>query len=76
MLRTPCVTVRRNTERGVTLDVGANRLVDADREALLAGIDAALHGKRNWSRPKRWDEAVSHRVCKALQQGVILPEGY
>ncbi len=76
MLRTPCVTIRRNTERRVTLDVGANRLVDTDREAILGGIDEALHGKRTWSRPKRWDEAVSHRICKALEQGIIPPEGY
>lgn len=76
MLQTPCVTVRRNTERWVTLEVGANRLVAADRAAILEGIEAALASKRNWPRPKRWDEAVSSRIVKALKAGIVPPAGY
>jgi UDP-N-acetylglucosamine 2-epimerase (non-hydrolysing) len=70
MVKTPCVTVRRNTERWVTLEIGANRLVAAEREAILDGLGAALDSKRSWPRPPRWDELVSARVVKALDKGI------
>lgn len=70
MLGVPCVTVRRNTERGITVEVGANRLVQADTDAILAGIDDALASSRDWERPERWDDRVSARVVEALADGV------
>jgi UDP-N-acetylglucosamine 2-epimerase len=70
MVKAPCVTVRRNTERWVTLEVGANRLVAADRRAILDGIEAALESSRSWPRPPRWDQLVSARVVKALDKGI------
>jgi UDP-N-acetylglucosamine 2-epimerase len=70
MVKAPCVTVRRNTERWVTLEVGANRLVAADREAILDGMEAALESSGSWPRPARWDELVSARVVKALDKGI------
>jgi hypothetical protein len=74
MLRTPCVTVRRNTERWVTLQVGSNRLVDADRDQILTGLSAALTLPKDWAFPERWDDEVSGRVVTALKSG-ILPLG-
>lgn len=76
MLGTPCVTVRRNTERGVTIDVGANRLVDAERESVLAGLSDALEAPRGWVLPERWDDQVSTRVVEALSQGVMPLAGF
>jgi len=73
---TPCVTVRRNTERTVTLDVGANRLVGADAVAIGAAIREALGGPRDWELPERWDDAVSGRVVGALAGGIVPPRGY
>lgn len=76
MLGTPCVTVRRNTERPVTVEVGANRLVSADRAAILGGLTDALDSPRDWSRPNRWDEEVSQRIVAALASGITPPNGY
>lgn len=70
MLGVGCVTIRRNTERGITVEVGANRLVSADGDAILGGIDEALAAPRDWSRPELWDELVSARVVEALAGGV------
>jgi UDP-N-acetylglucosamine 2-epimerase len=70
MLRTPCVTVRRNTERGITIDVGANRLVPADADAIEAALAEALTSDHDWLLPERWDIQVSHRVAAALLGGV------
>ncbi len=70
MLRTPCVTVRRNTERWVTLDVGSNRLVQAERDEILKGLAEALTSSRDWDLPARWDDQVAQRVVSALQGGI------
>jgi len=70
MVYTPCVTVRRNTERWVTLDVGANRLVSAEKDTILSGVRLALASNSSWQRPVRWDMAVSTRIVNALSKGV------
>ena len=70
MLGTPCVTVRRCTERVATIEVGANRLADAAPEAIVTAVRDAIEGPRKWLTPKRWDKAVSQRVVRALRRGV------
>ncbi len=75
MLGTPCVTVRRNTERGLTVEVGANRLVNASRSEISAGIAEALGGPTDWVRPDRWDDQVASRVLHALESGVLPLKG-
>lgn len=76
MLHTPCVTVRRNTERVVTVECGANRLAAADREEILSGLDGALAGPTEWALPARWDDQVSARIVAALGEGITPPAGY
>jgi UDP-N-acetylglucosamine 2-epimerase (non-hydrolysing) len=76
MLGTPCVTVRRNTERGVTIEVGANRLVSAKREAILGGLSDALTSSRGWERPERWDDQVGARIATAVAGGIEPMAGY
>lgn len=46
MVGTPCVTVRRNTERGITVAVGANRLAAADASEIGRALAEALAGGR------------------------------
>lgn len=70
MLHTPCVTVRRNTERQITVEIGSNRLVPAQREAILGGVAHALSAPREWALPERWDDKVAARVVAALERGV------
>ncbi len=75
MVRTPCVTVRRNTERAITIEVGANRLVMADTAAIFAAIAEALESSRVWEFPERWDTRVSERVVAALVDGIAPLDG-
>lgn len=70
ILGTPCVTVRRNTERQVTVEVGSNRVAPADEDRILLGIAEALESPRDWPHPERWDGRVSERVASALVAGV------
>jgi len=74
MVGTPCVTVRRNTERQITLEIRSNRLVPAERAAIERGLAEALASSRDWPLPERWDDHVSARVVDALAGG-ILPLG-
>lgn len=67
LLGTPCVTVRRNTERGITIDLGANQLVPADRHAISAAVKRALSAPLGWKVPERWDDQVSRRITQALK---------
>ncbi len=71
MVGTPCVTVRRNTERAITIAVGANRLAGADANEIATALAAALDGTREWECPERWDTDVSSRVAEALLSGIL-----
>lgn len=71
MLGTPCVTVRRNTERQVTVEVGSNRLVSADSMEILAGVQDALQASTEWILPEFWDDQVAQRVVDALNSGIL-----
>jgi len=71
MLRTPCVTVRRNTERQITVEIGSNILVNADAEEITAAALASHVSDRAWQIPERWDADVSGRVVEARESGVL-----
>jgi UDP-N-acetylglucosamine 2-epimerase len=65
------VTVRRNTERQITIEIGSNRLVSASRVDMLQGLTAALEAPIAWEPPARWDDGVAKRVVEALLGGII-----
>jgi UDP-N-acetylglucosamine 2-epimerase (non-hydrolysing) len=50
-LRVPCVTVRDNTERPETLEVGSNLLVGASPQRIAEGTRVMLDRKRDWRNP-------------------------
>ena len=50
-LAVPCVTLRDNTERPESIEVGANRLVGADPDQILEGATAMHTAPRTWVNP-------------------------
>lgn len=76
-LGVPCLTVRENTERPVTIEVGTNQLVGrnlqklrAAAERVLGGTSENLPGKAR--RPPLWDgqaaERIAHIIVRASAQ--------
>jgi len=51
ILRVPCVTLRYNTERPETLDVGANTLAGAEPEAIFNCAKMMYERDRDWPNP-------------------------
>lgn len=70
VLGTPCVTVRRNTERPETVEAGSNRLAAAARGEIVLAYAQAASSSREWELPDRWDTGVADRVVRALLSGI------
>ena len=67
----PCVTVRENTERPVTVDEGTNTLVGTRPQAILAAIDAVVRGdSKKGRRPTLWDGKAAERIVAILDSAL------
>ncbi len=66
-LAVPCLTMRDNTERPITLEQGTNLLVGRDRAVILAAVDdiLATGGKRG-RVPEGWDGHAAERIAADL----------
>jgi UDP-N-acetylglucosamine 2-epimerase (non-hydrolysing) len=68
ILGVPCLTMRPNTERPVTISHGTNRLVGSDDVA--AALDEVLEGRdsvaRTDSRPPLWDGHAGRRIAGVI----------
>ena len=68
VLGTPCLTMRWNTERPITLAEhgGASRLVGNDVGKIRAAYQEALSTDRKPSRPELWDGHTAERIAQIL----------
>ncbi len=69
ILGVPCLTLRENTERPITIEQGTNRLVGTDSEAVLEAVrdvlGAAVPGPQ---APALWDGHAAERIADVLEQ--------
>ncbi len=64
----PCITIRENTERPVTVTVGTNELVGTSPEKLLQAVSRVLDGKwKQGALPSGWDGKASERIVAIME---------
>jgi UDP-N-acetylglucosamine 2-epimerase (non-hydrolysing) len=74
-LSVPCLTVRENTERPITIDQGTNMLVGTSPEALIsAAREIVATGGKKGRLPPLWDGRAGERVAAAI--GAYLEHSY
>lgn len=68
-LGVPCLTLRENTERPITVDQGTNTVVGRDREMTLAAVESILErGGKRGRVPELWDGRAGERIAEHLAQ--------
>ena len=71
-LGVPCITIRENTERPVTVSLGSNVLAGTSVEGILAAYDESLAKKDQAVVPPMWDGRASERIWTILMQELSL----
>jgi UDP-N-acetylglucosamine 2-epimerase (non-hydrolysing) len=69
ILGIPCLTLRENTERPVTITEGTNELVGSQAERIIAGVQRIVNGNtRKPKHPELWDGHASERIVNVLRE--------
>ncbi len=68
VLGVPCLTLRKNTERPITITEGTNELVGSDPEKILERTLSILNGEKKEGKiPELWDGHTAERIVDILR---------
>lgn len=70
ILQVPCLTLRENTERPVTLEIGTNRLVGTRTDRILAAFRDAMSSQVSSQAPLLWDGKSADRIIAILLENL------
>jgi len=77
-LNVPCLTLRRSTERQVTLREGTNTLVGPFSEHIVTAAESILDGNiKKGQTPKYWDGKAAERIVEVvmnIRKDIFQPE--
>ncbi len=69
VLGVPCLTLRENTERPVTVTQGTNEIVGLDRPRIVESVDRVLRGEGKEGRiPDLWDGHAAERIVDVFRK--------
>ena len=69
ILGVPCLTLRTETERPITVTQGTNIVVGLDRKRIVSEVDAILKGTgKQGSIPEKWDGKAAGRIVELLER--------
>jgi len=69
VLGIPCLTLRENTERPVTITEGTNQLVQPEPHSISNAITPVINGRISAGKiPEKWDGHAAERIVKILQE--------
>ena len=68
ILRVPCLTLRENTERPVTIEAGTNRLAGTTAARIVEAFDDATSAPRPSRTPPLWDGRSADRIVAVLTE--------
>lgn len=72
----PCITLRENTERPITVTEGTNTVVGTDPEKIMAAFDAVMtHGGKAGRVPEGWDGNAAQRIRDRLVDWLAVRRG-
>ncbi len=71
VLEVPCLTLRENTERPVTVEAGGNQVVGSDPGRILAAYRKIVDGKAgSGETPPLWDGRAAGRIVEILERAL------
>jgi UDP-N-acetylglucosamine 2-epimerase (non-hydrolysing) len=70
ILRVPCLTLRENTERPITVEMGTNRIVGQDPEKIVATYREVVTQESSGQIPPLWDGRASERIVEVLLEAL------
>jgi len=67
-LGVPCITLRENTERPITVEQGTNTIVGTNSEAILAAFNETMEtGGKAGQVPDKWDGKAAQRIIDVIE---------
>lgn len=72
VLGVPCITMRHNTERPITCEMGTNVIVGNSPDRILAAAEKILNGARPKGKiPEKWDGKAAKRIVECLLADIL-----
>jgi len=68
-LGVPCLTIRENTERPVTVEIGTNTLAGNNKEDILRCYREIIENGKQGKIPPKWDGKAAERIVEILMKG-------
>lgn len=65
--RIPCLTMRQNTERPITVEIGTNTIVGSDMQKIVSETEKVLQQKgKKGEIPELWDGQAAERIVRVI----------